>query len=131
MRIVLRHERPQWRIGTINDTPAMQIAADFYVTNTTHADLFILKTYFVRYTCNGWLPSSRPIEGHAFVKNHLVDGEGTERYKIPSGSTYVGHAAWWIDPAFMREGDTLAGRGCFVDQFDKEHWTPVITWTYQ
>jgi hypothetical protein len=132
LKIVLQHDRPtQWRTGAIEETPAIQIVADFYLTNTTQEDLFILRTYFVRYTWNGWVPSSLPAEGHAFVKNHMVDGEGSEQYKIPSGSTYQGHAAWWIDPAIMSEGETLAGRGCYVDQFDKEYWTPVIKWTYQ
>ena len=131
LRIVLQHKRPtQWRMGTINETPAMQIVADFYLTNTTQEDLFILKTFFVRYTCNGWVPSSLPIEGRAFVKNHMVEGEGSEKYKIPPHSTYQGHAVWWINPAIMSEGETLAGRGCFVDQFDTEYWTPVIRWTY-
>ena len=130
LRIVFQRERPtQWRMGTIDDTPAMQIVADFYLTNTTQEDLFILKTYFVRYTCNGWVPSSLPVEGHAFVKNQMVEGEGSEKYKIPPGSTYEGHAAWWIHPPIMNEGETLTGRGCFVDQFDNEYWTPVIKWT--
>jgi hypothetical protein len=62
----------------------IQIVADFYLTNTTQEGLFILRTYFVRYTWNGWVPSSLPAEGHAFVKNHMVDGEGSEQYKIPS-----------------------------------------------
>jgi hypothetical protein len=132
LRIALQHDRPtQWRIGTIEDTPAMQIVADFYLTNTTQEDLFILKTYFVPYTCNGWVPSGLPAEGHAFVKNHKVEGGGTENYKIPSGSTYQGHAAWWMHPPIMSEGETLTGRGCFVDQFDNEYWTPLIKWKYR
>ena len=130
--IVLQHERANlWRMGTIDETPAMQIVADFYLTNTTQEDLFILKTYFVRYTCNGWVPASLPAEGHAFVKKHLVDGDASGKYKIPPGSTYQGHAAWWIQPAMKNEGETLTGRGCFIDQFDNEYWTPVIKWTYQ
>ena len=132
LKIVLQHKRPtQWRIGTMNETPAMQIVADFYLTNTTQEDLFILKTYFVRYTCNGWVPASLPTEGHAFVKNDMVEEGRSEKYKIPPGSTYQGHAAWWMHPPIIPEGETLTGRGCFVDQFDNEYWTPVIKWTYQ
>ncbi len=131
LRIALQHDRPtQWRMGMIEKTPAMQIVADFHLTNTTQEDLFILKTYFVPYTCNGWVPSSLPAEGYAFVKNHKVEG-ATENYKIPPGSTYQGHAAWWIQPPMKTSGETLTGRGCFVDQFDNEYWTPLIKWKYR
>jgi hypothetical protein len=127
-----QHERPHlWRMGKLNDKPAMQIIADFYLTNITQEDLFVLKTYFVPYHGKGWIPSSLPVEGNVFVMNHVVAGGAPGTHKIPPGFTYEGHADWWIQPPIKNEGQTLTGRGCFVDQYDNEHWTAVITWKYR
>jgi len=129
LMVLLQHERAnRWRMGKINDKPAMQIIADFYLTNITQEEVFVLKTYFVPYHGIGWFPSSLPVEGNAFVKNHVVTDEAPGKHTIPPGFTYEGHADWWIQPPIKREGQTLTGRGCFVDQFDNEHWTAVIKW---
>ena len=130
--VLLQHERSnRWRMGQINEKPAMQIIADFYLTNITQEDLFVLKTYFVPYHGNGWFPSTLPVEGNAFVKNHVVAGGAPGMHKIPPGFTYEGYADWWIQPPIRREGQTLTGMGCFVDQFDNEHRTAVIKWKYR
>jgi hypothetical protein len=127
--VLLQHERSyRWRMGEINDKPAMQIIADFYLTNITHEDVFLLKTYFVPYHGNGWFPSSLSVEGNAFVKNHVVTGGAPGKHKIPPGFTCEGHADWWIQPPIRSDGETLTGRSCFVDQFDNEHWTAAVKW---
>ena len=127
--VLLQHERStRWRMEQKDGTPAMRITADVYLTNITQEDLFVLKTYFVPYACNGWFPSAPPVEGNALVKNHVMDEGPPGTHKIPPGFTYEGHADWWIHPPIKREGQTLTGRCCFVDQFDNEHWTAVITW---
>jgi hypothetical protein len=126
---LLQHERSyRWRMGEINDKPAMQIIADFYLTNITHEDVFLLKTYFVPYHGTGWFPSSLSVEGKAFVKNHGVTGGAPGQHTIPPGFTCEGHADWWIQPPIRRDGETLTGRSCFVDQFDNEHWTAAVKW---
>jgi hypothetical protein len=130
--VLFEHERTNhWRMGTINEKPAMQIIADCYLRNITQEDVFILKTYFVQYNFNGWFPSTLPVEGNAVVKSHVVSEGGSSTHKIPAGFTYEGHANWWIYPPTKREGQTLTGRCCFVDQFDNEHWTAVLKWKYQ
>jgi hypothetical protein len=130
--ILLQHERSKrWRMGTLNEQPAMEIHADFYLTNITQEDLFVLKTFFIPYHGTGWFPSSPPVEGNVVVKSHIVAGGTPRRYKIPPGFTYEGHADWWIQPSMKREGESFRGRGCFIDQFDNEHWTPVLTWEYR
>ncbi|MEP6957228.1 MAG: hypothetical protein ABI980_00735 [Nitrospirota bacterium] len=130
--VLFEHERTNhWRMGTINEKPAMQIIADCYLRNITQEDVFILKTYFVQYNFNGWFPSTLPVEGNAVVKSHVVSEGGSSTHKIPVGFTYEGHANWWIYPPTKREGQTLTGRCCFVDQFDNEHWTAVLKWKYQ
>lgn len=54
LMVCFQHERSyRWRMGTINEKPAMQIIADFYLTNITHEDVFVLKTYFVPYLGTG------------------------------------------------------------------------------
>ncbi len=127
--VLLQHERAnRWRMEKINEKPAMQIVADFYLTNITQKDVFVLKTYFVPYHGNGWFPSTLPVEGHAFVKNHVVAGGAPGKHKIPPGFTYEGHADWWIQPPIKSEGQTLTGRSCFVDQFGNEHWTAAVKW---
>jgi hypothetical protein len=130
--VLLQHERTtRWRMGNINEQPAMQISADVYLTNITQEDVFVFKTYFVPYTRNGWFPSSLPVEGNAFVKNRVVAGRAPAKHIIPPGFTYEGHADWWIQPPINREGQTLTGRGCFVDQYDNEHWTAVSKWKHR
>jgi hypothetical protein len=130
--VLLQHERShRWRMGNINNNPAMQIIADYYLTNITQEDLFVLKTYFVPYECKGWFPSTLPVEGNVFVKNHVVAGGAPGKHKIPPGFTFEGHADWWIQPPIKSEGQTLIGRSCFVDQFENEHWTAVIKWKYR
>jgi hypothetical protein len=132
LMVLLQHERStRWRMETLNEQPAMQILADFYLTNNTHEDVFVLKTYFVPYHGTGWFPSAPLVEGNVWVKNHVVAGGTPGRHKIPPGFTYEGHANWWIQPPLKREGETLTGRGCLVDQFDNEHWTPVLNWKYR
>jgi len=130
LMVCFQHERSyRWRMGTINEKPAMQIIADFYLTNITHEDVFVLKTYFVPYHGNGWFPSSQPVEGNAFVKNHVVAGGSPgKHHKIPLGFTCEGHADWWIQPPIRSEGRTLMGRSCLIDQFDNEHWTAAVKW---
>jgi hypothetical protein len=129
LMVFFQHERSyRWRMGKINEKPAMQIIADFYLTNITHEDVFVLKTYFVSYHGNGWFPSSLPVEGNAFVKNHVVAGGVPGKYKILPGFTCEGHADWWIQPPLRSEGQTLTGRSCFIDQFDNEHWTAAVKW---
>jgi hypothetical protein len=130
--VLLQHERSnRWRMRTLNEKPAMQIIADFYFTNITQKDVFIQKTLFIPYPGKGWFPSTLPVEGNALVKNHVVAGEAPGKHKIPPGFTYEGHADWWIQPPIKREGQTLRGRGCFVDQFNNEHWTAVLNWKYR
>ena len=127
--VLLQHERSyRWRMGKINEKPAMQIIADFYLTNITHEDVFLLKTYFVPYHGNGWFPSSLSVEGNAFVKNQVVTGGAPGKHKIPPGFTCEGHADWWIQPPIRSDGETLTGRSCFIDQFDNEHWTAAVKW---
>lgn len=109
----------------------MRIITDFYLTNITQEDVFILKTYFVPYHGKAWFPSTLSVEGNAFVKNHVVAGGTPGKHKIPPGFTYEGYVDWWIQPPIKREGQTLTGRGCFVDQFDNEHWIAVIKWKYR
>jgi len=131
MIVLLQQERSnRWRMGTLNEKPAMQILADFYLTNITHEDVFVLKTYFVPYNGTGWFPSSLPVDGNILVKNRIVTGGTPGRHKIPPGFTYEAHADWWVQPPIKREGQTLRGRGCFVDQFDNEYWTAVLNWKY-
>jgi hypothetical protein len=131
LMVCFQHERSyRWRMGNINEKPAMQIIADFYLTNITHEDVFVLKTCFIPYHGTGWFPSSLPVEGNAFVKkNHVVAGGAPGKHlKIPPGFTCEGHADWWIQPPIRSEGQTLTGRSCFVDQFDNEHWTAAVKW---
>ena len=65
--VLLQHERSnRWRMGTLNENPAMQIIADFYLTNITHEDVFVLKTFFVPYHGKGWFPSSLACRGECF-----------------------------------------------------------------
>ena len=130
--VLLQHERSnRWRMRTLNENPAMQIIADFYLTNITQEAVFIQKAFFVPYHGKGWFPSTLPVEGHVLVKNHVLAGDTPGTHKIPPGFTYEGHADWWIQPPIKREGQTLRGRGCFVDQFDNEHWTAVLNWKYR
>ena len=83
--VLFEHDRANhWRMGKINEKPAMQIIADFYLTNITQEDVFILKTYFVPYHGNGWFPSTLPVEGNAFVKSHVVS-EGASNTQDPCG----------------------------------------------
>lgn len=130
--VFLQHERSlRWRMGKINEKPAMEIIADFYLTNITHEDVFVVKSYFVPYRFKGWFPSTLPVEGNAVVKNHVVAEGEPGKHKIPPGFTYEGYADWRIQPPIKSEGQTLTGRGCFVDQFDNEHWTSVLKWKYR
>lgn len=130
LMVCFQHERSyRWHMGKINDKPAMQIFADFYLTNIAHEDVFVLKTYFVPYHREGWFPSSLPVEGNVFVMNHVVGaGVPGTHHKIPLGFTCEGHAEWWIQPPFRSEGQTLTGKSCLIDQFDNEHWTAAVKW---
>jgi len=97
--VLLQHERSnRWRMRTLNENPAMQIIADFYLTNITQEAVFIQKAFFVPYHGKGWFPSTPPVEGHVLVKNHVLAGDTPGTHKIPPGFTYEGHADWWIQP---------------------------------
>ena len=113
LMVYFQHERSyRWHMGKLNEEPAMQISADFYLTNITHEDVFVLKAFLVPYHGNGWFSCSLPVEGNAFVKNHVVVGGAPgKQHKIPLGFTCEGYANWWIQPPIKSEGQTLTGRG--------------------
>ena len=130
LMVLLKHERSHcWRMGEVLGKPAMQIMAEFYLTNITQEDVFVLKTYFVPY--HGWFPSILRAQGNVLLKDQVVGGENPYKHKIPPGVTYEGHAVWGIQPPIKSEGQPLAGRACFVDHFGNEHRTAVIEWKFR
>ena len=129
LMVLLQHVRShRWRMGELLGKPAMQIMAEFYLTNITQEDVFVLKTYFVPY--KGWFPSIHRAQGNVLLKDHVVGGENPYKHKIPPGVTYEGPATWWMQPPIKSEGQPLAGRACFVDHFGK-HRTAVIEWKFR
>ena len=132
LMILPQHERShRWRMGKVQGKPAMQIMAEFYLTNITQDDVFVLHTYFVPYPYNRWFPFPLRAEGNILLKDHVVGGENPYKHKIPPGVTYEGHAIWWIQPPIKSEGQSLAGRASFVDLFGNEHRTAVIEWKFR
>ena len=132
--IVLRqHDRScWWHMREMNGTPAMQIVADFYLTNIAqeHA-VSVAKTFLVAYGRKWWIPFSLRVEGNVFVKHHVALGGTFEKHSIPPGFTSEGIAAWWIQPPIKNIGKRLIARACVVDQFGNEHWSDVLSWKYR
>lgn len=126
----LQHARSKcWRMATRDGKPAMQILADFYLTNTTREhEIFITQAFFVFYPNPWWFPFSRRVEGQVLVKNRFAAKGIAGKYGIPPCATFEGFAEWWVQPPVKNEGQNLTGRVCFVDQFENEHWTAVSKW---
>jgi hypothetical protein len=127
-----QHERSKcWRMTSLHGEPAMNILADFYLTNMTREhQVFVTRTFFAFYH-HKWWPFPRRVEGKVIVTNHFVAKGQSVTSGIPPGVTYEAQADWWIQPPVQNEGRNLTGKVCFVDQFENEHWTAVATWKYR
>jgi hypothetical protein len=119
-----------WHSGSNGENPIMQVVGDIHFANTSPTDyLTILKSfleiYFLRW---GFLPTRHKVEGMIAVKEQTSDFHG--RYEIPAREITTGRAMWFVEPPLFKLPHPLRAKAGFIDQFGKEHWTPILNWKY-
>jgi len=117
----------RWRLGGVNQKPAMLISGDFYFTNITDESVLVPNTFFVAYYRRWLIPRSVRVDGNVLIQG---PGEIFGEYEVPPRFTSEASGSWWIAPPIKKERETLHGRACFVDKFGNEHWTSTLTWKY-
>ncbi len=109
VRVIPRHHRNWWHLGSLKGKPAMQVVCHWYITNVSDVDVLI---------CEVSLRKPKTI-GHIFVRHPRQDVYG--RYPIPPGCTTKASADFWIRPPICEEDEPLVADIDFTDQFGNCH----------
>lgn len=109
VRLIPRHHRNWWHLGSLKGKPAMQVVCDWYITNVSDVDVLI---------CEVSLREPKTI-GHLFVRHPQQDIYGG--YRIPPDCTTEARADFWIQPPVCKEDEPLVADIDFVDQFGNSH----------
>jgi hypothetical protein len=111
---------PWWHMGKSGDQPAMQIVAEFTVSNLTKLGIM--------------LPVAKlkkpKLLGHCIVCDVETDVYGS-KYIIPPGTTTEVHCDFWLVPPIKKESDTFRADVALVDQFGNDHWVKDVEFTYR
>jgi hypothetical protein len=97
--------RHRWNMGGIANEPAMQLVSDWWVTNRTETDVFVLRAELIfrdglrRKVLNQMQPMDR---GTAGAMNAIG-------------------LLFWIVPPICRENEDLKARIVIIDNFNRRH----------
>lgn len=109
LRLVPRPDQSWWHMGSYNNSPAMQVVCDWYITNITNGAVKVCGVK-VRKPC---------IDGHVFVRHPKQNVYGD--YYIAPQATTEGRADFWIQPPIKQVGEPVILDLEFIDQFGNIH----------
>ena len=89
-----------WGKGEVRGEPAMHVHSEWYATNVTDENVWILRAYLVK-------PRT---ESDMFGKFPILPG-------CPSEVS----VDFWIQPPIRKEGESFKGQIVFIDQFNNKH----------
>ena len=106
-----------WSLGKRGDQPVMLVVGDFVITNATKGPLIVPRTVLVlSYTFM------------RFPRRYIV-GPGVWE-PIDARTAKKDRLIWTVESPIRRSGKTLNARVCFIDQFNREYWTPWLSWVW-
>ena len=107
-----------WHMGKAGESPAMQIVAQFDVTNITDYNAILTSARLKRPKATGRVSVPDP--------NSNYWGE----YFIPPRAVSQAHADFWVVPPTKEKGKELTATVGLVDQFGNVHWVKKVRFKY-
>ena len=106
-----------WSPGNRGDQPLMFVVGDFVITNASDERLIVPRTILVlSYTFL------------RFPRRYIV-GPGVWE-PISARTAKKDRLMWTVEPPMRRNGKSLTAKVCFIDQFNRKHWTPWLSWVW-
>ena len=116
--------RPWWHMGGMSGKPAMQIVADYTVTNISAYNVFLpsVELRVGRFSPKKFL-------GFVMVKRLEHDVYGSN--VIPGGGITDLTLHVWITPPLRKEGEPFVADLAIMDQFANHHWLRNVEFPYR
>ncbi len=109
LRILAQTRGCWWHMGSMADKPAMQVVADWHITNITGDPVYLLKARIVN-------PFT---EGHVFTRHCKQNVYG--HYPILPRATTEARSDFWIIPPVRNIGEDLKATVVLTDQYGNDH----------
>ena len=109
LRILAQTRGCWWHMGSVADKPAMQVVADWHITNITEGPVYLLKARI-----------AKPLtEGSVFTRHPKQDVYG--RYPILPRATTEARSDFWITPPVRNVGENFKTTVVLTDQYGNDH----------
>jgi hypothetical protein len=111
----------KWCMGSLNNSPAMQIYGGCYATNTTTLDIQPVAAIL-----------RKPYQlSDVRVKKSDSDGhESYGSYNIPSAATTIIIFDFLVAPPIRKQGEQFIADIAILDQFGNKHWIKGMIFGY-
>jgi len=119
--ILLPPKATIWCKASMNNEPAMQVMLDMAVTNFSEKPVCIAAAKLST-------PSTPTVTPMVTLENARPNVHG--QYEIPPDKTEMTRSVFFIKPPKKKWGKPFKARVCLTDQFNNEHWSKKITFTY-
>lgn len=108
-----------WHMGSLGDSPAMQVVGDLKVTNVATVPVVLPAVRMKKPAALGFVS----------VQGPDLDGHG--EYPLEPGICRDLRFHLWVNPPIAKPGHHLVADVAIIDQFNNKHWLKNLRFEYK